>query len=148
MTRRAGDLTLSPFVHKPKEPDAALGEKLRAEYPAILHWMIDGCLDWQEHGLVRPAVVTKATADYFDEQDLFGRWIEEKCDRGVGLKAGSSDLFGSWKTFATANGEEPGSSTSFAGRMSERGFEKKKSGNQYYIGIALKPPVGLLAHGG
>ena len=36
---------------------------MRAEYPAILRWMIDGCLDWQKSGLVRPPVVIEATAE-------------------------------------------------------------------------------------
>jgi putative DNA primase/helicase len=123
-----------PFTHKPKEVDMQLGEKLRKEYPGILRWMIDGCQDWLKNGLGRPAVVGKTTADYFDEQDLFGRWLEEKCDRGVGLKASSGALYDSWKTFATDNGDDAGSSTSFAPRMAERGFEKKKSGTVYYLG--------------
>jgi hypothetical protein len=33
------------------ERDPLLGEKLRAEYPAILHWMIQGCAQWQAQGL-------------------------------------------------------------------------------------------------
>jgi putative DNA primase/helicase len=41
-----------PFTRKPSHPDPQLEEKLRAEYPAILRWMVDGCLDWQKHGLV------------------------------------------------------------------------------------------------
>ena len=45
-----------PFTHKPAEPDLSLPEKLKAEWPAILRWAIDGCLDWQGNGLVRPAI--------------------------------------------------------------------------------------------
>ena len=127
-----------PFTHKPNEVDKQLGDKLRLEYPGILRWMIDGCQDWLKNGLGRPDVVGKTTADYFEEQDLFGRWIEENCNRGAGLKASSAALYDSWKTFATDNGDDAGSSTSFAPRMAERGFEKKKSGSVYYLGIELK----------
>ena len=42
--------------------------------------MIDGCLDWQANGLIRPASVSAATDEYFEEQDLFGQWLEEECD--------------------------------------------------------------------
>ena len=35
-------------------PTAQLEEKLKAEWPGILRWMIEGCLDWQTNGLVRP----------------------------------------------------------------------------------------------
>ncbi|MGA8707705.1 MAG: phage/plasmid primase, P4 family, partial [Steroidobacteraceae bacterium] len=34
-----------PFNHKPARPDLELEHKLQAEWPAILRWAIDGCLD-------------------------------------------------------------------------------------------------------
>jgi putative DNA primase/helicase len=40
-------INIVPFEHKPKEPDLQLEEKLKSEWPAILRWAIDGCLDWQ-----------------------------------------------------------------------------------------------------
>ena len=52
---------LIPFVNKPMVKDSKLKEKLEAEYPAILRWMIDGCLDWQKNGLLRPTSVLGAT---------------------------------------------------------------------------------------
>jgi putative DNA primase/helicase len=50
---------LVPFiVDIPKEQqDKELGEKLKAEWPAILSWLIRGCLEWQRIGLAPPAVV-------------------------------------------------------------------------------------------
>ena len=62
---------------KPDAPDLQLEEKLQAEWPGILRWAIDGCLDWQRNGLVRPESVVAATDDYFSDQDLFGQWLEE-----------------------------------------------------------------------
>ncbi len=50
-----------PFNHTPPVPDLKLESKLRAEWPDILRWAIEGCLDWQRNGLVRPAAVTGAT---------------------------------------------------------------------------------------
>jgi len=50
--------TCKQFLFKPEKPDKTLGAKLRDEYPAILRWMIDGCLDWQENGLISPNVVS------------------------------------------------------------------------------------------
>jgi putative DNA primase/helicase len=44
---------LAPFVFKPETPDLQLQEKLEPEYPAILRWMLDGALDWQEPGSSR-----------------------------------------------------------------------------------------------
>jgi putative DNA primase/helicase len=130
-----------PFLHKPKKPDQSLPDKLRAEYPAILRWAIEGCLDWQANGLIKPSVVSKATADYFEEQDLLGRWIDENCQCGPGFQASAGELYASWETFAKANGEEPGTSTAFGTRLPERGYQKKKSGNTIYVGIRLKNNV-------
>jgi len=48
-----------------------LAQKLVAEEGAgILAWMIAGCLDYQENGLVSPEVVTKATGEYLAKEDV------------------------------------------------------------------------------
>ena len=47
-----------------EERDLGLPDKLKAEAPGILNWMIDGCLQWQQIGLAPPKVVTDATAAY------------------------------------------------------------------------------------
>jgi hypothetical protein len=75
-----------PFTNKPKVVDRHLAEKLKAKWPGILRWAIDGCVAWQQGGLNPPVVVLEATANYFDEQDLFRQWVEECCDVGPGKK--------------------------------------------------------------
>lgn len=129
------------FVYKPEKPDPKLPEKLRAEYPAILRWMIDGCLDWQKNGLVVPDAVAHATEEYFNDQDVFSRWLAERCDIDPAFKAGSTTLFTSWKEFCLTNSEPPGSSKSFGQTLVERGFPRTKSGGSVYIGLTLKKNV-------
>ena len=60
-------LLLVPFTVQipPAERDPQLAEKLEAEWPAILRWCIDGCLEWQRIGLAPPAIVRDATDEYF-----------------------------------------------------------------------------------
>jgi putative DNA primase/helicase len=101
--------------------------------------MIQGCLDWQENGLVRPEIVTTTTSEYFEEQDLLGQWIQTKCECGPGKKTSATALYESFKEFAQANGEDWGSMTSFGSMLSQHGFDKKKKSENFYIGIALKP---------
>ena len=84
-----------PFVYQPEVVDRELGEKLKSEYSAILRWMIEGCLDWQENGLVRPEVVDRSTQAYFEDQDFFGQWISEKCEVGSSYEDTTSALFAS-----------------------------------------------------
>jgi putative DNA primase/helicase len=101
---------LIPFVHRPRNPDPHLQEKLRAEWPAILRWMIDGCLDWQRNGLVVPASVASATDDYPADQDSFAHWLDECYDVDVNNEhkwASAKALFASWHDHATAGGEDP-----------------------------------------
>jgi putative DNA primase/helicase len=133
-----------PFQTKPKNPDPLLEQKLEDEWPAILRWAIDGCLMWQRDGLVRPSVVTAATADYFANQDTFTTWLEERCEieRGNDWKrVSSAELFANWIGYAKAAGEEPGSRKSFGDRMRRKGFipeQIKAFGGKGFKEIALK----------
>jgi putative DNA primase/helicase len=114
-----------PFVHKPVTPDRELERKLKEEYPAILRWAIEGCLDWQNSGLVRPASVVAETNAYFSDQDLFGQWIEDECDfePGNNYKWESvSGLFSAWTNYATKAGEKPTSKKSFSENLIRRGL--------------------------
>ena len=47
--------------------------------PAILEWVLKGCLDWQRDGLKIPAVVQQATDKYRASQDSFGDFISDRC---------------------------------------------------------------------
>ena len=72
-------LHLIPFTVTIPAPerDPQLREKLRAEWPAILRWAIDGCLEWQRVGLRPPARVVAATEEYLGGEDLIERWRED-----------------------------------------------------------------------
>jgi putative DNA primase/helicase len=77
-------LNLLPFTVTipPEERDRDLPEKLKAEWPGILRWMIQGCLEWQRIGLAPPKAVCDATAAYLEAEDAVGAWIEERCQCG------------------------------------------------------------------
>ena len=92
-------IIIVPFIHKPEKPDRDLEDKLLAEAAGILRWMIDGCLDWQKNGLIRPDSVQKTTSAYFANQDLLSQWIEECCEVRLGdrmLWDRKGELFASW----------------------------------------------------
>ena len=104
-------VNIIPFVHKPPIADMQLEETLITEAPGILQWMIEGCLDWQANGLIRPDIVQAATADYFSDQDLVAQWIEYSCDANPGIYPPiwdyAADLFASWAEYARKAGEDP-----------------------------------------
>lgn len=137
-TRRR--LNIIPFVHKPTTPDPDLERALRDEWPAIFRWMVDGCLDWQEHGLVRPPVVIEATREYFEDQDVFGQWLDEHCETGASHKEANALLFKSWKRYAEAAGEHAGSTKAFCEAMRKRSLTPYKSGgSRGFTGVRLRP---------
>jgi putative DNA primase/helicase len=133
-----------PLLYRPEQVDRQLETKLMAEAPEILRWLLDGCLDWQRHGLVRPAVVTAATGVYFEEQDTFDDWVAESCDLDPGNQYKSeaaSALFSSWAAYAKAAGAHPGNKSDFGDRLIDLGCERHKGakGVRTYRGIRLNP---------
>jgi putative DNA primase/helicase len=116
---------LIPFtVTIPKEKrDPQMSEKLRAEWPGILHWMIEGCLAWQRHGLDPPAAVRNATAAYLEAEDAIGTWIAECVTRNPQRSESTEALFGSWKVWAERSGEYTGTQTALAHKLEKQGFE-------------------------
>jgi P4 family phage/plasmid primase-like protien len=128
------------FNVKPSNPDSQLEEKLQPEHGRILQWAIEGCLDWQLlGGLACPDAVIKATEEYFQEQDLFGQWLEQACTQSAGRRESSKALYEDWAAFARHAGDDPGSQCSFSDRLKSRGFIRKKVGGvAYYQGLELK----------
>ena len=127
---------LIPFtVTIPKEErDPELAEKLKAEWPGILAWAIEGCLEWQRVGLAPPEAVRNATADYLESEDALGQWLAERCLVGPSFQATSGDLFQSWKEWAEAAGEHVGSQKALTHALQDRDFTHKKR-----MGHASKP---------
>jgi putative DNA primase/helicase len=115
---------------------------LRAEWPEILRWMIDGCLDWQKNGLQCPEVVRNATEQYVTEQDIVSRWIEDECETGKNLADTFARLFASWQEHATINGDEVGTSKWFVSQLERLGYTKVRDAfgvsGRGYRGLKLK----------
>jgi P4 family phage/plasmid primase-like protien len=132
---------LVPFTIKPKVVDRELSDKLRREWPAILAWMVRGCLAWQEQGLNPPRSVTQATEEYFSEEDAIGTWLAETCDVGDGY-ALTSELFESWQEWANARGEKVGAMRNLTAGLVARGFKKwrhPKTRHHGFEGLILRP---------
>ena len=113
---------LIPFtVTIPKaERDPKLPEKLKAEYPAILGWMLRGWEAWQGQGLAPPPKVLAASSAYFSDEDTIGTWIAECCDTGTSAYATLQELYPSWKNFAETRGEWVGPSKRLAKALDAR----------------------------
>ena len=133
---------VAPFDKKPSVVDHQLPDKLRAEWPAILTWMIEGCLKWQEGGLTKPQIVHAASDSYFDEQDIFGQWLAESCVCEPGNPYRSEKaavLFKSWSDFAKQREVKVGTMMRFVERLQLAGLKKRKTkAANVYEGIELQ----------
>jgi putative DNA primase/helicase len=122
-------MNLLPFTVtiSDRERDPNLTEKLKKEWPGILAWLIEGCLEWQRIGLCRPQKVIDATEEYLKNEDVIGAFIDEYCVINVNAEVSSAQLFEIWKKYAGENNSYVGSAKVFADWMSERGYHKGRS---------------------
>jgi putative DNA primase/helicase len=143
-------LRVVPFTHMPEKPDPNLKEKLKAEYPVILRWMIDGCLTWQQHRLGTAKAITEATSSYFEQQDAFRRWMDERCKLDPNLKLKPGQLLANFNAWAKSNGEETVTSNTFAELIDRTpGLARTKShGVRLVSGIGFNASVGDMGDGG
>jgi putative DNA primase/helicase len=101
----------------PEQRDTTLGDRLKEEWPGILTWAIEGCIEWQEKGLAAPTAVLDATKKYLEAEDAINSWIDECCERDHRAWTNSTELFASWKAWADRSGEEAGSQKSFVQKL-------------------------------
>lgn len=132
---------LIPFAATipPTERDPELAKRLHSEWPGILQWMIEGCLEWQADGLCPPNAVTNATADYLEAEDALAAWLEECCDVNVNAEDSPARLYKSWKEFATATGETAGAMKNFGDNLVNRGFSRTRTnGKRHHLGLRVR----------
>jgi putative DNA primase/helicase len=127
--RRRFNLIPFTVTIPPEERDPEFPEKLKAELPGILAWMIDGCTAWQRQGLQPPNIVTEATDAYLEAEDGVSSWIEEHCRRDPDGFATSTALFTSWSEWASKHGEYVGTVRKLVSTLESKGFQpmRKKS---------------------
>ena len=131
---------LIPFEHQvPDESiDLQLADKLQAEGGGILQWAIEGCLDWQKHGLSPPAKVIATTASYFEEEDRIASFFEECCDLGNSYQCATADLYARFSTWADDMGEFVGSRKTFLDMLAVKGYKSVRvGGEQTLYGIRV-----------
>lgn len=138
-------MRLIPFtqVIPAEERDLELPEKLRAEWPGILRWAIEGCLAWQREGLALPASVRAASEAYMESEDSLGQWIADRIELGDEFAA-RKELFDDWQEWGQMNGGPKWSAKAFYRALEERGFEAKKAhGERGFTGVTLKSRSGV-----
>ena len=109
-----------------EDRDLGLADKLALELDAVLAFLVTGYQAWRNRGLDDPAEVMAATEAYRAESDALGRFLDQRCLAGHG-SCGSSELFTAWSKWCSDEGEEPGTVTSFATMLQNKGFDNYTS---------------------
>jgi putative DNA primase/helicase len=139
-------IKLIPFeVTIPKEKvDKDLPKKLKAEYPQILKWAVDGCIKWREHGIAEPECIREAVKEYKQEMDLLAGFLEQcvVIDYDIKEKVQASDLFKAYIRWAKENNEYEMSSKKFFSEIGKKLPDKGRNATGIfykYIRIVGEP---------
>ena len=99
--------------------DPRIEEKLTAEMPGILNWMIEGFRAWQRIGLAPPAAVLGATDEYRSDMDRIGSFLRECCRHGPEVKGRTraSYVYGTYVGWVKSSGMRPLSRMHFYDRL-------------------------------
>src|SRR5207249_3524506 len=120
--------------------DPKLLEKLCAELPGILNWAIEGCQALQKSGLNPPPAIVDAVAEYKEEMDVLGLWLEECCNIGDALYTTATHSFLSFNAWLMRNGFRSWNRTSFGRKVKERFKGGRNAHGVVYHGFTLKDP--------
>lgn len=126
------------------ERDTALPDKLRAEASGILNRLLDGLCDFLDHGLSPPDAVLSATAEYRDDSDPIGRFLNECTARrpdAEKARVAGKDIFAVYVAWAKATGEKPWSPKAFSRGLQDHGVTRLKSSGMHYLNIVLTASV-------
>lgn len=104
---------------------------------AFLNWIVSGAVEYNKSGLNPPQQVQLSTQEYKDSMDSIKLFIDENIEKDLESKTSSSQVYEAYRRYCAREGYTPKTQTAFGRRMSELGYEKKKSSGIVYSGIKL-----------
>jgi putative DNA primase/helicase len=124
------------------ERDMRLPEKLAAELPGILAWIVAGAVEWYASGLQAPRKVLAATADYRSAMDALAAFLADEAVITPRAEAPAEALYRAYVAWSEKTGERVMGQRALALRLGERGFksEHRRTGN-VWVGIGVRLPV-------
>jgi putative DNA primase/helicase len=110
------------YTIRPEEKDPSFVEKLKAEAPGILNWMLKGLRRYIELGYKLPPckAVEDATAQYREDMDIIGRFAGERLMLRPTAKVLGAVIYQSYVEWCKENGTPPVSSRRFYSQFKKR----------------------------
>jgi putative DNA primase/helicase len=136
------------------QQDKSLPEKLQAEYPGILRWLVEGCVAWQQArqrradlgtGLETPSTVQQAGAEYRAKmRRLAGSvpaFVSACCVRDPVARATGASLYAAYRAWCPGAGHTPLDKITFGKELPGLGLTQGKlGGKRAWIGLRLATP--------
>jgi putative DNA primase/helicase len=136
--RRRVHLVEFPDTIPEQDRQRNLPDLLKAEYPQILHWMLQG-REWLDIGLGKPESVAQSTDKYLENEDTFGAWLIENVERNATARERAGSVYKNYHSWCEANGDFPVSQKRFAQQLESRGFVRVRPGGvRHFQGLKLK----------
>ena len=117
--------------------DKKLKDKLRAEAPGVLAWLVRGCLAWQRDGLRPPEAVVNATAEYRKESQQLAQFFEACCVIQGNARVQAGELYKAYLGWCRTEQQPADLNQRTFGEAIRRQFEVKSGKTVEYIGIGL-----------
>jgi putative DNA primase/helicase len=114
------------------ERDPHLKDKLLAELPGILAWAVEGYEAWVTEGLDVPEQVTKAVADYREEMDLIGMFMQDCLEEGDD-DTPVKDVYEVYQEWCKQNGEFTHRKRNLNLMLRERGFTDTRGAHNQQV---------------
>lgn len=140
-------IRLIPFTHTVPEADRIEGLQQRLvdeEGPGILHWIIQGAVQYAEAGLPTPPEVLAATETYRAEEDHLGRFVDDRCHVGGGdmVRVEMSELRKAYDAWCKEQHEDALTTTAFGRQLKQKyGIGSAKSnGRRFYTNVTVYAP--------
>ena len=135
-----------PFTQQVPEErqDPRLRELLRGEdAPAVLAWMVEGALLWQQEGLRPPEQVVAASLANRDEQDPLRDFFEECCSFDRRAATPTGELREAYERYCQRAGCRSVGVKRFAASLERRGCQTDRTtgGKRLWVGISLNNEV-------
>ena len=121
------------------ERDKTLKIKLQTtEKPAILAWLVEGCLAWQKEGLKEPAAVRALTSKEQNDSDPLKFFLEDCCILKPDATVRNPELWAAYLAWAKANKIKPLGRKTFSQMLMARpGIDNYTSNGKIWTGIGL-----------
>lgn len=132
-------INMIEFKFKPIVLDTKLEDKIMLEARGILQWAIEGCLSWQNKGLLKPISVRSSTHEYFEGEDMIQEFIDACCVVGPEHKDSVDTLWNAWCIRNPRSAYGINSRRSLGDKLIAKGFSRiRSSNNRGIVGLKVK----------